>query len=195
MKIAVCGTQCVGKSTLIDDMLAQMPEFKKPTFTYRDAIKNAGLTDKINRKTCTDSQRIIFNAVVKEIQESTPYTIHDRSVLDAVAYTEWPTRYDQEDTDISKSDVRKMKKAACEYMELYDLIIYIPIDESIDLKSDDLRDVNPEYRRQMAKIMDSLYLPVFESIQFDKYGYKVLTVSGSREERLTAIKEQINAIT
>jgi GTPase SAR1 family protein len=194
MKIAICGTQCVGKSTFIEDILSEMPEFKRPTFTYRDAIAKAGIGHKINRKTCSDSQRLIFNAVTKEIESSTPYTIHDRAILDVVAYTIWPTKFEKDTTDITAKDIRNMKKTAIDIMEMYDLIVYIPLDDSIPIEDDQFRDVDPNYRRQMAKIMDSLYVLKIDDPKFDKYGYKTLIIEGTRSERVAAFKNHIKAI-
>ncbi len=87
-----------------------------------------------------------------------------------------------------------MKNSAIEFMELYDLIIYIPIDESIKLKDDNFRDVDPIYRKEMALIMDSLYIIPFDDPGFDKYGYKVAIISGSRKERVASFKEYIKAL-
>lgn len=195
MKICIVGTQCIGKSTFIDDVIKEMPKFKKPSFTYRDAIIEAGVQDKINRKTCMESQSVIFKALKREIECSTPWTIHDRSIMDNVAYSMWPTIYDADNTDISQEWIQECLLEARDVMQLYDLIVYIELDDSIPIEDDQFRDVDPNYRRQMAKLMKSLYKPPFDSPNFDKYGYKVITVSGSRSERVEKFKEIITALT
>lgn len=195
MKVAICGTQCIGKSTFIDDIIKELPQFKKPSYTYRDAIRDAGIEGQINRKTCQESQKIIFEALVKEVEASGQFTIHDRSIMDNVAYSTWPLKYDKENTDITQLFVTSSRSAAKKIMDHYDLIVYIELDDSIPIEDDQFRDVDPNYRRQMAKIMETLYLPPIDSPDFDKYGYKVITVSGSRQERVEKFKEIIKALT
>jgi hypothetical protein len=192
MKIAVVGTQCVGKTTFIDDVIAAVPELSKPAYTYRDAIKKAQIENKINRETCAESQGIIFDAVVNEGQMSPPNTIHDRSVMDAVAYTMWPIEYGTKETDITPKMVENMTKTAVRLMGLYDLIVYIPPVDDIEIEDDEFRDTNPDYRMQMAKLFEDLLIFDFDDPLFDKYGYKVATISGTREERVAAFKEILN---
>lgn len=194
MKVAICGAQCVGKSTFIEDIIAAMPEFTRPEYTYRDAIKDAGVEDKINRKTCEESQKIIFQALAREIVAAGPNTILDRSVMDSVAYTIWPVRYKPGETDITVDLIQLMKKHVVEFMEMYDLIVYIPVDESIPLKDDTFRDTDPEYRTQMAEIFEELLLLPIDDPNYDKYGYKVVTVSGTPEERVAQFKSHIKNV-
>lgn len=195
MKVAVVGSQNVGKSTLIDDIVEAMPKFTKPTWTYRDAIKEAGVEDSINRKTNITSQKIIFDALASEVQHAGPYTILDRCVMDAVAYTMWPGWYGTEETDITEQAVQNMTKTAEEIMELYDLIVYIPVDESIEFEPDNFRDVDPDYRLQMSALFEQLLLiDGIHDPRFDKYGYKVVTIEGSREERVEQFKSYIAAL-
>ena len=86
IKIAVVGSQCVGKTTFIGDVIAELPQFSRPEYTYRDAIKDAGIEGQINQKTCAASQQIVFDAIVKETQSSGKNVIHDRSVMDVLGH-------------------------------------------------------------------------------------------------------------
>lgn len=195
MKIAIVGAQCVGKSTFIDDIIAACPQFSRETYTYRDAIKDAGIQENINRETNQESQRIIFNAIADAHKKAEPYTILDRSVMDAVAYTIWPGQYGEKPTDITPQMINNMKKTADVLMSLYDMIVYIPVDNSIALEEDQFRDVDPEYRLEMAQIFEDLLIFDIEDPLFDKYGYKVATIYGTREERVVEFKELIKSLT
>lgn len=196
MKIAVVGSQCVGKSTFIADVIKACPELSSPTWTYRDAIKEAGIEKKINQKTCIASQKIIFDAICEETKRSPNNTIHDRSVMDAVVYTTWPvTKAKKTYTDITQSAVDAMKRTADGMMWHYDLIVYIPVDESIALTNDEFRDTDPVYRKEVADIFENLLILDFDDPNFDKYGYKVVSISGTREERVADFKEFIKTLT
>ena len=47
-KIGIIGTQCVGKSTLIENMKEKWPSFVSPTKSYRDLVKKNKLP--LNKK-------------------------------------------------------------------------------------------------------------------------------------------------
>jgi len=194
MKITVVGAQCTGKTTFINDIIDAFPQFVREEYTYRDAIKDAGIENNINRKTNQESQRIIFNALAECAKRAKPYTILDRCVMDAVAYTIWPEQYSDEETDITPQMIRNMHNTAVEVMDEYDLIIFIPADENISLEDDKFRDIDPEFRRQMTKIFEELLILEIEDPNFDKYGYKVVTISGTREERIADFTEFIKAV-
>lgn len=194
MKIAVVGAQCVGKTTFIQDVLKVFPEFKTSDYSYRDAIKSKKVEKSINRETNIKSQKIIFNALADEIKHAEYYTLLDRCVMDAVAYTIWPTIYKVGKTDITEKHIQNMLKTAYELMTKYDLIIYIPVDENVLFEADQFRDVDPDYRIQMAQIFEDLLILDFDSELFNKYGYKVACISGTREERIQDFSEIIKPL-
>lgn len=188
MKICVSGAQCVGKSTFINDVVNCYPDLATPVSTYRDAIINAGISDKINRNTNLVSQRLIFNNLRDEIVKNVaPDVIFDRSPMDGVAYSVWSNKFNPK-SDIGHSHIHMMKIEANALMRRYDLILHIPVDETIKLTDDNFRDTDKKYRDQMGKIFVKLLHPTFNSKEFNKWGYKVATIEGSRQERLDRFK-------
>lgn len=194
MKIAVCGAQNVGKTTFIEDIVAECPEFTIPYFTYRDVIKREGIENKINRETCMESQKIIFDAIAECTRVAADNSIIDRSVMDAIAYTIWPTRFKAWSTDITTDFAERLYKTAIELLNDIDLIIYIPATDDVPIEEDNLRDTNLEFRQQVAEIFEELLLLDIDDPLFDKYGYKVVSISGTREERVADFKEFIKTI-
>ncbi len=67
-KIGVIGTQCVGKSTLIEDMMLQWPQLSRPEKTYRDLIKEKNLP--INKDGTKESQGLILDFLVEEASKN-----------------------------------------------------------------------------------------------------------------------------
>ena len=67
MRIAISGTACQGKTTLIKDFLDQWPSYKTPKKTYRDIIKDNNLdhSSETNKKTQWD----ILNFMIEEQQK------------------------------------------------------------------------------------------------------------------------------
>jgi GTPase SAR1 family protein len=95
MKIAVIGTQNIGKTTYISDFLKKWPMYKQPDKTYRDEIKDKNL--KCNEDGDEESQRIILDCLVDQAisYSKDEFVILDRSVLDNLAYTSWLNLYNK----------------------------------------------------------------------------------------------------
>jgi len=67
MRIAISGTACQGKSTLVKDFLEQWPSYTTPEKTYRDIIAENNLehSSKTNKKTQWD----ILNFQIEELNK------------------------------------------------------------------------------------------------------------------------------
>ena len=76
------GTQCIGKTTLIDDMILQWPQLSRPEKTYRDLIKEKKLP--VNKNGTKESQEAILNFLVDEAMGNygKKKMIFDRTPLD-----------------------------------------------------------------------------------------------------------------
>ena len=66
MRIAIVGSACQGKTTLINDMIKTWPEYKAHKSGYRKAIKEKNL--KINKETNQETQWEILNCLVDDLQ-------------------------------------------------------------------------------------------------------------------------------
>lgn len=184
----------MGKTTFIEDVIKAIPGLTVPSYTYRDVVKEKGIEKKINRKTCKESQRIVFDAIDQCTKSAPDNSVIDRSVMDAVAYTTWPTRHNKGKSDITPQFAAAQRRKAVKLMDELDLIVYIPATDDIPIEEDNLRDTNLEYRDQMAKIFEELLILDIDDPLFDKYGYKVVVISGTREERVADFKQFTQAL-
>lgn len=154
MKIAFMGSQSVGKSTLIQEFLTRWPMYSLPKKTYRDLIQEKKL--KLNRKGTEESQRVILNALIDEVQGclSTGETnvVFDRCVIDNIAYSLWLNANGK----VSDDFIRTSKTIAAETLKLYDIIFYLPIHESIKLTPKKNRDKDETYRVEIDNIIRAL---------------------------------------
>lgn len=154
MKIAFMGSQSVGKSTLIKEFLSRWPMYELPKKTYRDLIQEKKL--KLNKKGTEESQKIILNALIDEVQGclSTGITnvVFDRCVLDNIAYSLWLNANNK----VSDDFIRTCKTLAAETLKLYDIIFYLPIHESIKLTPKKNRDKDEKYREEIDNIIQAL---------------------------------------
>lgn len=156
MRIAVSGTANTGKSTLVENILAVWPNYKTPSKTYRDLIKEKNLPH--SSATSIDTQWDILNFMIDQLQNTTTKSniVFDRCPLDNLAYTLWA--HDKGIEGFTKEYVDKAVKLTKESMRHIDLILLLKYDPAIKIEEDDLRDTNIEYIKEIDDIFDALYL-------------------------------------
>jgi thymidylate kinase len=154
MKIAFIGTQCNGKSTLIQEFREKWPMYKQREKTYRDLIKEKKL--KNNKNGTEESQKAILDALVDEIILATAteekHLVFDRCVIDNIAYTLWLN----EKNKVSDEFVMDSRRVAMETIKMYDIIFYLPLREEIKIEKRKGRDIDPVYRQEIDYIFRAL---------------------------------------
>lgn len=155
MKIAVVGTQCVGKSTYIKDFLKKWSMYSTPEVSYRDYIKEKQI--KINKNGSEESQELILNYLV---DQATKYSkednvIFDRCVLDNLAYSSWLYLNDS----ISEKYLDTARLIVRETLKLFDIILFLPLSKTspVALVEDGVRDTDPIYREEIDNIFKAFY--------------------------------------
>jgi GTPase SAR1 family protein len=150
MKIAVIGTQNIGKSTYVNDFIKKWPMYETPDVTYRDVIKKQNLPHSKNGT--EESQTLILNSLVDQIINSSKknFVIFDRCVLDVLAYSTWLCINDK----ISEKFVDQQRIIIRETLKLYDILFFIPLTNvsKVEIVDDGLRDIDPEYRKEIDNI-------------------------------------------
>ena len=174
MKIGLCGTMSVGKTTLVN-ALQDTKQFKDYVFrTERSKfLMEQGIP--LNTDSTLKGQTIFLAERCSElIQEN---IITDRTVIDVMSFT-------QNAKSIPYQDKEAFEKYASEFIYDYDVIFYIS-PKGIDVEDNGIRETNVEYR-------DLIDDTIVELIQ--KYGHRagnIEIISGTTEERI----EQILAFT
>jgi len=156
-KIGIIGTQCIGKTTLVNDMMLQWPQLNKPEKTYRDLIKEKKLP--INKKGTKESQQEILNYLVDEAMANygKKKIIFDRTPIDNLVYSLW--LYDKGVSDIDETFIDKTVTQVREAVKSYSVIFYIPLCKENDvlLQTKENRDIDPVYRGEIAVLFDTIY--------------------------------------
>ena len=196
MRIGVMGTACIGKSTFINDFIANWNMYtlcEKPRYT--DLVKEKGL--KLNESGNEESQKIILNSLIDQVMNTTKKDniIFDRSVLDNLVYTMWLNANEK----VSDDFVRESIKLVRESLVFYDILFFLPITRQSPVKfvPAEHRTTSPEYRLEIDNIFkaiihqynknDSTYFP-FES----KAGCPaIIEIFGTRELRIELAKQYI----
>ena len=154
MKIAFIGTQCNGKSTLIEEFLKTWPMYKRPEKTYRDIIAEQNIN--LNQEGTEESQKIILNALIDEVQQAAATgdenIVFDRCVLDNIVYSLWLNAKEK----VSDSFILDCKYLALETLKMFDVIFYLPLRSEIVLKEREHRDIDPAYRQEIDHIFRAI---------------------------------------
>jgi hypothetical protein len=156
-KIGVMGTQCIGKTTLIDDMILQWPQLSRPEKSYRNLIKEKKLP--VNKNGTKESQEAILNFLVDEAMGNygKKKMIFDRTPLDNLAYSLW--LYDKQTSDIDEAFIDKTVSIVRNAMKFYSVLFYIPLCKENDvlLTVKENRDIDPIYRGEIGVLFDAFY--------------------------------------
>lgn len=156
-KIAVSGTACQGKTTLIADIRGEWPHMIQPAKTYRDLIKEKGLV--INKVGNMASQRAILEFQVAQCKEmyGNNTVIFDRCPLDNLVYTLW--LYDKGTSDITEEFVRYSIDQVKESVSYLDAIFFTPLTDQhkVPIVADTFREIDEKYIGEIDNIFKALY--------------------------------------
>ena len=151
MKIAITGTQCIGKSTFIADFIKKWPMYKVAGSDCSSLIKEKNL--KHSQESTEETQDLILNHLVDQALScsKTDHVIFDRCVLDNLAYTTWLTLKGK----ISGDYIKKILPIVQETIKLYDIIFISPITKiaPVEISQNGTRDIDPTFREEIDNIL------------------------------------------
>lgn len=197
--VGVVGTQNTGKSTFIKDILEKFKgtamEFQTIGCDYRKKIEEKGL--KINREGNLESQKIIFDTLVEQLDiiDGMPAGCYltDRSPLDAYVYTRYLKAHNP-GLGITEDDLQSMFNKLCCEIGRYDKIVFLDLDKcgNVVVVDDKFRDTNLEYRQEIDWLFKDTLLKLVLSGVFPTNKVSDV-ISGTREERISKFVKLINA--
>lgn len=156
-KIGIIGTQCVGKTTLIEDMQLQWPQLSRPEKTYRDLVKEKNLP--VNKEGTKESQGLILDFLVEEANKNygKKKMVFDRTPLDNLAYTFW--LFDKKASNIDETFIDECVIKVRNAISQYSVLFYLPLIEenNVPLTGKEQRDIDPVYRAEIDVLFDSFY--------------------------------------
>jgi len=170
MKIGLCGTMSVGKTTLVN-ALKKLPEFKHYKFATERSKYLSDLGIPLNTDSTLKGQTVFLAERCAELMHENIIT--DRTVIDVMAFT-------QNAKSIPYQDKEAFEEYAKEFIREYDYIFYIS-PRGLDIEDNGVRETDEHYR-------DVIDFSITTSIK--RYGHrakKVEEISGSTEERIQQI--------
>ena len=175
MKIGLCGTMSVGKTTLVN-ALKNEPEFKKYTFrTERSKYLNS-MGIPLNTDSTLKGQLVFAAERAAELMQENIIT--DRTIIDVMAFCELSK-------SMSKAEKDHINGVLWHLIKEYDIIFHID-DLSIPIEDNGVRETNKDYRLDIHQKISSIlgmhrYMPG-----------KVVKISGTTEERINQVKASLS---
>jgi thymidylate kinase len=175
MRYALTGSHGVGKTSIInglEDFLIEKHITAITNSSRARNIKASGLN--INDKADDITELLIASNHISHFSNDNWFA--DRSIIDTYAYAEVSHRRG----NISAKTFNTISHLAVNFVGLYDIIFYIPIE--FDMVSDGIRKDDESYRKEVDK----------EIVNFLEYHKKFEILSGSVENRVSKAQSLID---
>ena len=172
MKIGLCGTISVGKTTLVN-ALKQLDQFKDyETATERSKyLRDQGIS--LNTDSTLKGQ-LVF-AAERSIELMKPNIITDRTIYDVCAFT-------LSAKSIGWYERRRFVELIMNLRNDYDIIIYVS-PEGVEIEDNGVRTTDAEYRTNIDITIQEMLIEYPPK--------KLISIKGSTEERINTIISQL----
>ena len=193
MRIAICGTSNIGKSTLIKDFLTEWNMYGREIESYRNILNERGLPH--SKNTTKESQKAILDYMVKTLKEfkKGDKVIFDRCPLDNLVYSMWAMS--QEGNDIDEDFIDECIPIVRESLRNLDIIFFIPITKfnKVDIEENGVRETDEKYIKEIDNFFKVLQRYYHEHPQDNPFFPRddspaLIEVFGDRQERMQMIR-------
>jgi GTPase SAR1 family protein len=174
MKIGLCGTQSVGKTTLVN-ALRELPEFTDYNFATERSKYLRDLGIPLNTDSTLKGQIIFLAERTAELLQVNIIT--DRTVIDVMAFT-------RAAESISYYESEKFNELARNLLHEYDYLFYVS-PEGVEIEDNGVRTTDANYREVINNLI---------KLDLNRNQHRIknlITISGTTDERILKIKETI----
>ena len=175
MKIGLCGTMSVGKTTLVN-ALQEVPEFKDYVTRTERSKELMAMGIPLNTDSTLKGQCVFLAERATELMHENIIT--DRTIIDIIAFTKAAKSINYHDAD-------DFAQLASRLISEYDYVFYIS-PEGVDMEDNGVRETDLEYRALIDVIIQN-------NITRFRHKFKnYAVIQGSTEERIKAVKEALS---
>jgi len=176
MKIGLCGTMSVGKTTLVN-ALKELPEFKDYMFRTERSKELMAQGIPLNTDSTLKGQTVFLAERTGELMVENIIT--DRTVIDVMAFARASKSINSPDKDLFEDYAKR-------FIKEYDYIFYVsPV--GVEIEDNGIRETNVDYR-------DLIDYTISKILDEQKHRIKNLnTLSGSTEKRIEQMLEALSS--
>lgn len=189
MRIAISGTACQGKTTLLNGFLAKYNTYTTPEKTYRDVLPEI----EHSMKTTIDTQWKVLDFMTEQHTQadSSSNIIYDRCPLDNMVYSLWA--HDKKHEGFDRDFIDKCIPLFRESMKFLDIILFLPITKvaPVEVVDDGTRETNEQYITEIDNLFKAMYQQWLqpESTFFAKDDKPaIIEIFGTQQERMHMIQ-------
>jgi nicotinamide riboside kinase len=177
MKIGLCGTMSVGKTTLVN-ALKKLPEFKDYTFrTERSKyLRDMGIP--LNMDSTLKGQMVFVAERAAELMQENIIT--DRTIIDVMAFSKLSKSMDN-------YEKTQLNGVIWNLIKDYDIIFYVS-PQGVEMEDNGVRETDLKYRNSVDQTIRSIIRMNEESIK------NLSRLQGSTEERIKQIKDTLASL-
>ena len=175
MKIGLCGTMSVGKTTLVN-ALKELEQFKDYNFATERSKYLMSLGIPLNTDSTLKGQTVFLAERTAELMCDNILT--DRTVIDVMAFTQCAS-------SIDSIDKTTFEEYARNFIREYDYIFYVS-PEGVDMEDNGVRETDLVYRNLIDYTIQNIL-----SAQSTR-AKNIITIKGTTEERISQILNSTN---
>lgn len=173
MRIGLCGTMSVGKTTLVN-FLKTLPQFSNYKFATERSKYLNDLGIPLNTDSTLNGQMVFMAERAAELLNEN--IISDRTIYDVCAFT-------FSSKSIKWEEKESLVKTALLLTKQYDVIFYVS-PEGVEIEDNGIRTTDPDYRNKIDMVIKSM---------LDEYPpNKLVKISGNNTERMNQILQSLN---
>jgi len=189
MRIAVSGTHCCGKSTLIDEFLRAHPDFAHEPEPYTTLVEDYG--EEFSSEPGVDDffRQLEFNVDRLRLHSSGERVIYERSPVDFLAYilALRDLKREEVDSGLFKTALGLTVRG----IRNLDLIVFLPVDDAYGI------DVPHSEDPKLRKAVDSRMVAILDDDEFGIVSSGITVVveaRGSTPQRLRILEDAMGSL-
>lgn len=190
MRIAVSGTHCTGKSTLIEEFLRLHPEFVHEPEPYAVLVEDFG--EEFSANPCADDflRQLEFQVEMLQQYSKGAKVICERSPIDFLAYVLALRDLGRE--PVANLFVERLFQLVSNSIRNLDLIIFLPLDGAHGIEDPDEEDL------RLRETVDERLSSIFRADEFGIFGagdaLRIIEAQGTPRQQLVALEAAIGSI-